>query len=176
MASAGGQALQAAQTALYPAKSVLDKDAEDKARHEAGLGGPGKGSSGGGGGGGGAVGVGGQARQLAAWNGPRAGASFGPAGASMPAAEAATATQVSAARGMGSSSPGMMPMGGAAGAAGMARPGEQSADGLRGLLVTEQHGNEVVGEVEGASMPVVGAAEHVSGPLDSDSPDKSLTL
>ncbi|MEV6427875.1 hypothetical protein [Nocardia sp. NPDC051463] len=177
LATSGGQALQAAQTALYPARAIADKETdEEKARREAELGGAGGGSFGAGGGGGGAVSVGGQARQLTPWNGPRAGTAFGAAGTSTPAVETATATQAAAVRGMGSSSPSMMPMGGAAGAAGMARSEEQSTDGLRGLLVTEQHGNEVVGDVEGVSMPVVGAAEHVSGPLDSDSPDKSLTL
>ncbi|WP_245547876.1 hypothetical protein [Nocardia pneumoniae] len=67
-------------------------------------------------------------------------------------------------------------MAGAAGAAGMARGGEQSTEGMRGMLVTGQHGNEVVGEIEGASVPVVGAADHISEPLDSEPPDKSLTL
>lgn len=93
----------------------------------------------------------------------------------MPAAEGASTTSASAMRGMGSG-PGMVPMAGAAGAASMARSGEQTTDGMRGLLVTEQHGNEVVGEIEGASLPVVGAAERVSEPLDSEPPDKSLTL
>lgn len=68
---------------------------------------------------------------------------------------------------------------GAAGAAGggMARAGEAAAsDSVRANLVTEQHGNEVVGDIEGASLPVVGAAERVTEPLDGDSPDKALTL
>ncbi len=70
-----------------------------------------------------------------------------------------------------------MPMGGAAaGAAGARAQEDQTTEGMRGLLVTGQHGDEVVGAVEGVSMPVVGAPEQASGPLDSDPPDKALTL
>ncbi|MEU7631985.1 hypothetical protein AB0C34_18645 [Nocardia sp. NPDC049220] len=170
LVTTGGQALQAAQTSLNVPKSISDveKDRERLKLGENGGGMPGIGA--------GPIGVGGGAagtppRQLASWSGVRAAGPLGVAGASMPAAEATSTTSTSAMRGV-SSGPSMMPMGGGAGAAGMARAGEQSAEGLRGELVTAQHGNEVVGNIEGASVPVVGAAE----PLDSESPDKSLTL
>ncbi|WP_067473350.1 hypothetical protein [Nocardia amamiensis] len=175
MATTGAQALQAAHTALNVPKSISDpeKDRErlQEGEHAEGAEGAGAGPLG--------AGVGGPAgtpaRQLTPWAGARGAGALGAAGASMPVAEAASTTSASAARGM-TSGPGMVPMAGAAGAAGMARAGEQSTDGVRGLLVTEQHGNEVVGEIEGASLPVVGAAEQVSEPLDSEPPDKSLTL
>ncbi|MEV6323014.1 hypothetical protein AB0M45_17720 [Nocardia sp. NPDC051787] len=178
MATTGAQALQAAQTALNVPKSISDaeKDRErlKEGEHPDGLEGAGAGPLGTGVDGvGGAAGT--PARQLTPWAGARGAGALGAAGASVPAAEAASTTSAAAARGM-TSGPGMVPMGGAAGAAGMARSGEQSTDGVRGLLVTEQHGNEVVGEIEGASLPVVGAAERVSEPLDSEPPDKSLTL
>lgn len=73
----------------------------------------------------------------------------------------------------------MIPPMGAVGAAGAgaARANEAAtSEGVRANLVTEQHGNEVVGDIEGASLPVVGAAERVTEPLDGDSPDKALTL
>lgn len=171
MATAGGQALQAAQTALNPVKPIAERDKEPA---RTGLGGAPSGVAVGGAGGMAAA-AGSPARQLGSWSAARPGGSFTAAGMSLPATEAAATTSSSPVRGMGSG-PGVMPMGGAAGAAGMARSGEQSAEGLRGLLVTEQHGNEVVGDIEGASLPVVGAAEHISEPLDSDPPDKSLTL
>ncbi|WP_433711627.1 hypothetical protein ACQP2U_36095 [Nocardia sp. CA-084685] len=175
LATAGGQALQTAQTALNPAKAIADPDADtERARHEAELRNPG-GGLGGGAAGVGAPIVGGQARQLTPWAGVRGGTSFGPAGASMPAAETASAVQASPVRGA-ATSPGAMPLAGAAGAAGARAQEEQTTEGLRGLLVTGQHGDEVVGAVEGVAMPVVGAPEQVSGPLDSDPPDKALTL
>ncbi|MEU7764897.1 hypothetical protein AB0B25_07215 [Nocardia sp. NPDC049190] len=171
LATTGGQALQAAQTSLNVPKSISDgeKDRERWKLGENGAGMPGIGAGPIGVGGGGAAGA--PARQLASWSGVRAAGPLGVAGASMPAAEATSTTSTTAMRGV-SSGPSMMPMAGGAGAAGMARAGEQSVDGLRGELVTAQHGNEVVGSIEGASVPVVGAPE----PLDSESPDKSLTL
>ncbi|GAB4583215.1 hypothetical protein [Nocardia sp. IFM 10818] len=68
------------------------------------------------------------------------------------------------------SSPMMSPMGSAAGAA---RAGDAGGDAGadRPNLVTGAHGDEVVGLIEGVSIPVVGAAE----PVD-DLPDKALTL
>ncbi|MGW4067325.1 hypothetical protein [Nocardia grenadensis] len=169
LATTGGQALQAAQTALNPPKSTVDRDREPGGARLEGGGAVPAGAVGGM-----AAGAGGPARQLASWSGARPGGSLGPAGMSVPGAEPAASTPASAVRGA-SSGPSVMPMGGNAAAA-AARSGEQSADGLRGLLVTEQHGNEVVGDLEGASLPVVGAAEQVSQRLDSDSPDKSLIL
>ncbi|WP_328409269.1 hypothetical protein [Nocardia sp. NBC_00403] len=180
LTTTGMQSLTAVNTALNPPKSITDpeKEKQDKEAKE-GLGAGGSAGVGGAATGGGAGGVGAinQTRQLAAWTGARATGSFGPAGASVPSAESAGNTSTTAMRGGSTSPGGMMPMAGAAGAAGMSRPGgESSTDGLRGQLVTEQHGNEVVGDIEGASLPVVGAAERVSEPLDSEPPDKALTL
>lgn len=68
---------------------------------------------------------------------------------------------------------GYVPMGGAGMAgAGLARDGESTTDALRGQMVTGQHGDEVVGRIEGVSLPVVGAADTTSEPP----PDKELTL
>ncbi|WP_109525445.1 MULTISPECIES: hypothetical protein [Nocardia] len=172
------QQLMAVNTALNTPKSIASKGTEglDPASTDdlGGFGdGGGSGVLGGGPIGFGAIG-GGSARELASWSSARGAGPLGAAGASAPSAEATGATQAMT-RGGAMSSPGMMPMGGAAGAA-AARTGESTSEGLRGLLVTEQHGNEVVGDIEGASLPVVGAAERVSEPLDSDSPDKALTL
>ncbi|MFI5721153.1 hypothetical protein [Nocardia sp. NPDC051750] len=70
-------------------------------------------------------------------------------------------------------SPGYMPMGGAGmGAAGMARDGESITDGSARGMVSSEHGDEVVGSIEGVAVPVVGAAESISEPP----PDKELTL
>ncbi|MGO4615619.1 hypothetical protein AB4305_14680 [Nocardia sp. 2YAB30] len=178
LATTGGQALQTAQTALNVPKSISDGAMDrDRSKLKDGEHGDGAGGAGGGpiGVGGGAVGA--PARQLASWSGVRAAGPLGVAGTSMPATEAASTTSPSAMRGMSSATPGMMPMAGAAGAAGMSRAGAQSTEeGVRGVMVTGQHGNEVVGDIEGASVPVVGAAEQISESLDPESPDKSLTL
>ncbi|MCX4093033.1 hypothetical protein [Nocardia sp. alder85J] len=66
--------------------------------------------------------------------------------------------------------PGMMPGAGLAGAARGAEGG--SDDEHRPNLVTSAHGDEVVGTIEGVSLPVVGAAE----PMPEPPPDKELTL
>lgn len=173
MATTGAQALQKAQTALNLPKSVTDP--EDKERLEAARGG--LGAAGGAPGGVGVGSAAAQPRPLTPWAGARAGGSLGSAGTSVPVGtEPAVSSSASTARSV-TSGPSMMPVGGAASAAGMAaRSGEQSTEGLRGLLVTEQHGNEVVGEIEGASLPVVGGNERVTAPPDSDPPDKALTL
>ncbi|GAA5067174.1 hypothetical protein [Nocardia callitridis] len=73
---------------------------------------------------------------------------------------------------VGGPGPGMMPLGGAAGAASSARGAGDAGDGLPGFLVNAQHGDAVVGDIEGVTLPVVGAAESVSEPP----PDKELTL
>jgi hypothetical protein len=66
---------------------------------------------------------------------------------------------------------------GGIGGAGLARGGESStAEGARSHLINAEHGNEVVGEIDGVSLPVVGTAERVSEPVIGDSPDKALTL
>lgn len=85
---------------------------------------------------------------------------------SSPATTTAMSTGGTGAGGMG------MPMSGAAGAAGLARDGASSTDSLRGQMVTSQHGDEVVGRIEGVSLPVVGATDTTSEPP----PDKELTL
>lgn len=55
--------------------------------------------------------------------------------------------------------------------AGLANKGETESTGERTALVTGAHGDEVVGVIEGVSIPVVGAVEPVDEP-----PDKALTL
>src|SRR5690606_25585342 len=69
--------------------------------------------------------------------------------------------------------PAMMPMGaaGAAGAAAGVR-GAGDAGDMPNCLVSGQHGDEGVGDIEGVSLPVVGAAEQMS----EAPPDKELTL
>ncbi|WP_406270393.1 hypothetical protein OH799_28640 [Nocardia sp. NBC_00881] len=171
--SSGAQSISQAHTALNPVRSIADVDKEKQ-----GLKG---GAPAGGAGlvGGGGAGIGAQPRQLTPWGGARVPA--GGVGAASASTSAAGTGGVSSASSAGSpmrGGGGMMPMG-AAGAAGggMARAGEAAAsDSVRANLVTEQHGNEVVGDIEGASLPVVGAAERVTEPLDGDSPDKALTL
>ncbi|MET9488654.1 hypothetical protein [Nocardia sp. NPDC006630] len=49
--------------------------------------------------------------------------------------------------------------------------GDEESSGERTALVTGAHGDEVVGVIEGVSIPVVGAVEAVDEP-----PDKALTL
>lgn len=71
-----------------------------------------------------------------------------------------------------SSNPGYMPMG--AGGAGLARPVDGGAgDAVHSQLVTATHGDEVVGQLDGVSTPVVGATE--AAPSEAP-PDKALTL
>ena len=75
--------------------------------------------------------------------------------------------------------PGMMPMTPGAGAAGMARAASDSgsaSEAVRGQLVTAAHGNDVVGDIAGVSLPVVGAADAVTTTPDTEPPDKALTL
>ncbi|MEV0105611.1 hypothetical protein AB0H42_04605 [Nocardia sp. NPDC050799] len=86
------------------------------------------------------------------------------------AAAAHNGTANSTAAGSG---PGVMPMGAGMGAAaGMARDGESVTDGSARGMVSAEHGDEVVGSLEGIAVPVVGAAETASEPP----PDKELTL
>ncbi len=76
-------------------------------------------------------------------------------------------------------SPGMMPMTPGAGAAGMARAASDSSsasDAVRGRLINAAHGNDVVGDIAGVSLPVVGAADAVTTTPDTEPPDKALTL
>ncbi|MEU4433062.1 hypothetical protein AB0F65_20465 [Nocardia rhamnosiphila] len=86
------------------------------------------------------------------------------------AAAAHNGTTNSTAAGSG---PGVMPMGAGMGAAaGMVRDGESVTDGSARGMVSAEHGDEVVGSLEGIAVPVVGAAETASEPP----PDKELTL
>ncbi|MGW0180396.1 hypothetical protein [Nocardia sp. NPDC003345] len=71
-----------------------------------------------------------------------------------------------------SNSPGYMPMGAGMGAAGMARDGESITDGSARGPVSAEYGDEVVGQMDGIAVPVVGAADTDSEPP----PDKELTL
>lgn len=171
-----GQLAQAS-SALSAPKPVVDSKTheagqlsdDEKAKAEAaaasGVGGPGAF----GGPGPGAAGA--PAAPLNPWQGTRvASGSMGSltglsgVGGSSPASTAAMSSG-------GTGGMGGMPMG-AAGAAGLGKDGGSSSDGLRGQLVTSQHGDEVVGRIEGVSLPVVGAADTTSEPP----PDKELTL
>ncbi|WP_280433868.1 hypothetical protein [Nocardia carnea] len=74
---------------------------------------------------------------------------------------------------------GVVPMGGGIPAAGLARGGDPStADSPRTQLITAGHGDEVVGEIAGVALPVVGvgAVDHIPHPSSGESPDKALTL
>lgn len=182
MGSQGAQAvgqLAKANTSM-PAPTPVTKP-EDAAAGGGGAGGAVAARLGGGGGGGGALGVGGAAAGTAAqplspWQGTRAsggvsgvgGAAAASAGPAMPGAGSAMPGGMSSTGSGGSSS--YMPMGGgAAGAAGAARADDGGADAaVKANMVTSQHGDEVVGRIEGVTLPVVGATD--------TSPDKELTL
>lgn len=90
----------------------------------------------------------------------------------------ASASAESAVASSGTANPGMMPMTPGAGAAGMARAASDSSttDAVRGQLVNAAHGNDVVGDIAGVSLPVVGAADAVTTTPDTEPPDKALTL
>ncbi|WP_249644122.1 hypothetical protein [Nocardia sputi] len=119
------------------------------------------------------------AAPLNPWPGTRvAGGSLGGIGVGAPGTGPGTSSAMSttaagtAATGTGTGG-GYMPMGGGAmGGAGLAREGESTTDALRGQMITGRHGDEVVGRIEGVSLPVVGAADTTSEPP----PDKELTL
>ncbi|WP_280473247.1 hypothetical protein [Nocardia asiatica] len=135
------------------------------------------GGSGGVGGVGGGVGaIAAAATPLNPWPGTRvAGGSLGGIGA--PAAGTGTgmssvASTTATGTGVAGTGGGLMPMGAGAMGAGLAREGESTTEALRGQMVTGQHGDEVVGRIEGVSLPVVGAADTTSEPP----PDKELTL
>ncbi|MGQ4597258.1 hypothetical protein [Nocardia sp. R6R-6] len=129
-----------------------------------------------GGGGGGAAAA--AARQLSPWAGGRTVGNLGAAGVNgvgnpALAIQAGASSAARSSSTTATSSPGgMMPMSPMA-AAGMGRGAEDAANGLRGELVSASHGNEVVGDIEGASLPVVGAA-NTDGL--NEPPDQALTL
>ncbi|MGI5218901.1 hypothetical protein [Nocardia sp. CA-290969] len=170
--STGAQSVAKLQETLNPVKPIADGDRADSAARIGGAGVPAAALAGGGGivGGGGIAGT--PAQPLAPWPGTRAGGNAG-ASAGSPGSSPASVMSSSASRTVG----GALPMGGGLGAAGLPRGSESStADGTRDHLVNAAHGNEVVGPMDGASLPVVGTAERVSVPLSGDSPDKPLTL
>lgn len=178
MAQTGAQTLTqvATQSATQAQKLQADTTAkqeqerEAKEREEAERTGGGGGAGGGGGVGG--IGAAPIATPLSPWTGPRAAglsgvAGFGASGSGSTAVEPAAAVRgATGAPG----SPGMMPYGGA-GAAGARGAGDAGGD-MPSFLVNAEHGEEVVGPIEGVSLPVVGAAEQISEPP----PDKELTL
>ncbi|WP_280212569.1 hypothetical protein [Nocardia cyriacigeorgica] len=182
MASTGAQSigqLAAANTSLLAPKPTDGaQDPAEKKDGEPGKGHPGAGGGAGVGGGGvGGGGVGPVAAPLSPWPGTRTaglGAVPGAVGGLGAAAsgEAGMAGGRSAATTAGTG-PAMMPIGaaGAAGAAAGVR-GAGDAGDMPNYLVSGQHGDEVVGDIEGVSLPVVGAAEQQS----EAPPDKELTL
>ncbi|WP_067833207.1 hypothetical protein [Nocardia lijiangensis] len=154
---------------------ALEKDKAEQAELDKSAKSGAGGGLGGFGGGGGAVAA--AARQLSPWVDGRTVGNLGAAGANGVGnpASAMQAGASSAARSSttAASSPGgMMPMSPMA-AAGMGRGAEDAANGLRNDLVSASHGNEVVGDLEGASLPVVGAA-NADGL--NEPPDQALTL
>ncbi|NNH71888.1 hypothetical protein HLB23_18835 [Nocardia uniformis] len=140
-----------------------DKDKNDKSTDTGGDGGGGGGPSGLIGG---VPAGGGSPSQLSNWSGARGGLGDGSPASGSPSSRASNqSTQAQTTR----TSPGMMPGSGAAG-----RAGDAGASGDRTTntnLVTGSHGDEVVGLIEGVSMPVVGALDDLQEP-----PDKELTL
>ncbi|MBF6087100.1 hypothetical protein [Nocardia cyriacigeorgica] len=181
MASTGAQSigqLAAANTSLLaPKPTDGEHDPAAKKDGEPGKAHPGAGGGGVGGGGVGGGGVGPVAAPLSPWPGTRTaglGAVPGAVGGlgAASSGEAALAGGRSAATTAGSG-PAMMPIGaaGAAGAAAGVRGAGDSGD-MPNYLVSGQHGDEVVGDIEGVSLPVVGAAE----PQSEAPPDKELTL
>lgn len=136
-------------------------------------------AAGGFGGGGGAMGgfggggVAAAATPLSPWQGGRGSglSTMGAMGTGGTGATGGTTTSATTS----SSAPGYMPMGGAAGAG---TPMARVADGggneaVHTQLVTGHHGDEVVGAIDGVSMPVVGAVEAATTEAP---PDKELTL
>ncbi|WP_216911459.1 hypothetical protein [Nocardia noduli] len=180
MAGQGAQSLTrlaAADTGLLAPPKAKDAAADDGA----GVDGEGtdgaQGRTSGGGGGGGGIGgyVAGApaSASLNPYSGTKTAAmpstgtgGFGTDPAAAPAAARTSGTVA------GSSPGGMMPMGGGAGLAAGARGTGDGGD-VPGFLVNAQHGDEVVGDIDGASLPVVGATEQASAQAP---PDKDLTL
>ncbi|MFI9506345.1 hypothetical protein [Nocardia sp. NPDC052566] len=180
MAQTGVQsATQLAQSQAMLAKeqAARDKDREtkekeDRERERNGLEHDAKGGVGGKLGGVGAVGgIAPAQAPLSPWSGTRAAGSL-PGAASMGQGSPAVEPTMMRSAPVGSSaSPGMMPIGGAGGGLlGARAAGDAGAHPE--FLVNAQHGDEVVGNLDGVSLPVVGAAEHVTEPP----PDKELTL
>lgn len=120
-------------------------------------------------GGGGGGGVASASTPLSQWQGRGALTSAGGS-----PAQAVTTAGAATTGGTTGSAPGYMPMGAGAG---MARGSEGgSGEAVYSQLVTGHHGDEVVGELDGVSAPVVGAtAQQVAASSDVP-PDKELSL
>ncbi|WP_067646762.1 hypothetical protein [Nocardia harenae] len=184
LSTAAQAATTVAQTVAKPANTALlaPRTPEEQAQQRdpaspiaAGGGGAGGAGGAGGGGFGGAGGFAPPPAPLSPWQGTRA--AGGPLGGMAGAAAAAPAavTPAAASGGTGGGG-GFMPAGGAAGAlggAGLAREGESSTDGVRGVMVNASNGDEVVGPIDGVTLPVVGAA---AAPSTEPPPDRDLTL
>ncbi|MEV0252251.1 hypothetical protein AB0H76_37085 [Nocardia sp. NPDC050712] len=138
---------------------------------------PGAGVGAGGGGGfGGGFGGGGispAAAPLNAWSGTKV-AALGPVSPGVPTGSSSAATEYEAtSRGaVSSGGPGMMPMGAGGAMGGTPMRGAGDGGDMPAMLVNAEHTDEVVGAIEGVSLPVVGATENASEPP----PDKALTL
>ncbi|MFE9326909.1 hypothetical protein ACIHDR_35290 [Nocardia sp. NPDC052278] len=175
MAQTGAQTLTqvTTQNATQAQKMQADaiakeqREATEKAEHGASGGG-----AGGGGGGVGGIGAAPISTPLSPWSGPRTAGLSGMPGFNATGTGSAAVEPAAAVRGVSGApgSPGMMPYG-AAGAAGARGAGDAGGD-MPGFLVNAEHGEEVVGPIEGVSLPVVGATEQISEPP----PDKELTL
>ncbi|WP_327151650.1 hypothetical protein [Nocardia sp. NBC_01329] len=167
--SSGAQSVARLQETLHPAKSIAEHDRADSAIRSGGHGSPGGAVVGGG-----ALGVAGTpAPPLTPYSGTKAAAGSLGGSAGTSGTAPSSAANGSTTRNSGSA----MPMGGGMAGAGLARGGESSTtDGARADLINADHGNEVVGAIEGVSLPVIGTAERVSEPVSGDSPDKALTL
>ncbi|WP_306360368.1 hypothetical protein [Nocardia sp. CC227C] len=174
-ATTGVKAVSDTHTALNPPKTPEDSDEKKIGDITAGGGAPlatpAVGALGG------AAGAAAAARPLAEWGGGRQVNTSLNAASAAPTSPTAPNNSTGGLRGNTmAGGPGMMPMG-AAGAMGAARAGEDSStDGLRTHLVTEQHGDEVVGEIDKAAMPVVGAGKPTADTSGDDRPDQALAL
>src|SRR5690606_23010293 len=173
------QQVDSIHQALQPATTLSSTDDETKepdgGHPGAGVGDVGGGDVAGARGGGDHDDASGAVRGLSPWGGADTAAGLGPAGVGAQTSPTVAPTSAGPRGAVAAPAGGVMPMG-AAGAAGTARGGETTAHSLRGQLVTEQHGDEVVGEMGNASLPVVGAVERVTEVSDTDPPDKALTL
>ncbi|MCM6776092.1 hypothetical protein NDR87_19645 [Nocardia sp. CDC159] len=181
MAQSGVQSasqLAAANKSLL-APQPVDAAERDRTAVASKLSGAARGGGGGGGGGiGGGVGgaVGAAPAPLSPWAGTRVAGGVG----SLPGATGLGAGSVGGGSVAASPAPmastagaGMMPLGAAgAAAAGARATGDNDADQHADFLVTGRNGDEVVGPIEGVSVPVVG----VGGQTPEPPPDKELTL
>ncbi|KAF0848251.1 hypothetical protein [Nocardia caishijiensis] len=168
--------LAAANTSLTAPKTTTEGDTTAARETVDGAEAGGAGGGGIGGGAGGAVGaIAAASAPLSPFPNTR---SVGGALSTLPGAMGAAAASTTSAAavtsgGSAATGTGAMPMGGPMGA-GLARDGESSTDdAVRGQLVTGSHGDEVIGQIEGVSLPVVGAADTSTSEAP---PDKELTL